>query len=153
MSRMHRNDSEFRRRTRFQFGCHGNGFNLFRIQLLNFAPCQPAWHRHRSESCTDQPAHLQILRLPEPSNHSVATFLQRHSKPLICRVAVSLGDDLLELRWPIFQLYASPLTRTAYWRSNSPEGCMSALASSPSFVNNSNPKVLISNRPTAIQRP
>ena len=47
----------------------------------------------------------------------------------------------------------SPNTRTAYSRSTSCEGCIRRLASSPSLVNNNKPLVLISNRPTAIQRP
>lgn len=43
-------------------------------------------------------------------------------------------------------------TRQTYSRSTSKEGCISALASSPSVVSSSRPVVLMSRRPIAIQR-
>ncbi len=43
-------------------------------------------------------------------------------------------------------------TRTTYSRSTSNDGCIMALASSPSVVASSRPVVLMSRRPIAIQR-
>ena len=45
-----------------------------------------------------------------------------------------------------------PNTRTEYSRSTSRLGCIKRLASSPSVVKSNKPEVLISKRPTAIQR-
>src|SRR5688572_15874549 len=116
-----------------------------RFRRLTWQPCdsqsrrtsrlRPSLSRTRNQSCESVPPIRSISsNFAGPS--SSATPRRRRSTSLSDTVSSPSGAR----------------TRQTYSRSTSNEGCIIALASSPSVVSSSRPVVLMSRRPIAIQR-